>query len=82
MTVFWSDITPRLEGISRRLDSIETYLAAVSEKLGDPFRPLSADVPPEVVELVRAGKRLEAAQKYRALTNASLQEAQRAIDVI
>ncbi|HEY6318317.1 MAG TPA: hypothetical protein VI462_10590 [Acidimicrobiia bacterium] len=82
MTVYWSDLEIRLEGIGRRLDNIETYLAAVSAQLGAPFTTPSAGLPPEVVELVRAGKRVEAATKYRQLTNASLEDTRRAIAAI
>jgi hypothetical protein len=40
-----------------------------------PFVPLNAAVPSDVVELARAGKTIEAMTQYRALTNASPDEA-------
>ena len=62
--------------IKLRLDRIEQQLALVSEKLSVPFAETSSTIPAEVLELVRAGKRLDAVTKYRALTNASAAEAQ------
>ncbi|MDT4936318.1 MAG: hypothetical protein QOK11_4210 [Pseudonocardiales bacterium] len=67
------------EQISERFARIETQLALLSAKLGVPYDPPSAGVPAEVVELARAGKQLEAVTRYRALTNASLDEARKVV---
>jgi ribosomal protein L7/L12 len=40
-----------------------------------PYADPAATVPPEVVELARAGNTLEAIKQYRALTGADLDEA-------
>jgi hypothetical protein len=55
----------------RRPTEIEAQLARVSERLalGGPV------VPDEIVALARSGRRLEAIQRYRALTNATIEEA-------
>lgn len=65
--------------ISKRFDAIERQLALLSEKLGVPYTPPTADVPAEVVELVKAGKDLDAIKKYRELTGASGDEAREVI---
>jgi ribosomal protein L7/L12 len=52
-------------------------LAARVEKLGLPYEnPNDAEVPAEVRELARAGKRIDAVKRYRILTGASLDVAQ------
>jgi ribosomal protein L7/L12 len=76
MTVYWSNLQPRLDGIKARLDTIEQYLVAVSEKLGVPFTPPASELPADVVALAQAGDRLGALKRYRELTGADLQEAQ------
>ena len=82
MSLYWSDVEPRFNGISKRLENIEASLMAVAEKLGVPFTPPSADLPPDVVELVRAGQRLEAVKRYRQLTGADVKEAQARISEV
>jgi len=74
-TLTWSDLHPAFARLAQRFDAIEAQLSILSEKLCVPFEPLNAQVPPEVVELARAGKTLEAITKYRALTNASIDDA-------
>ena len=68
--------------ISKRFDAIEQQLARLSEKAGVPYSPPTADVPDEVVELVKAGKELDAIKKYRELTGASGDEARQVIAAI
>ena len=71
----WEELHPALERLAQRFDAIEAQLSILSEKLSVPYTPLNADVPPEVVALARAGKTIEAITQYRALTNASPDEA-------
>jgi len=59
-------------GLRNRLDRIETQIRAISTHLGIPFDDGTSTIPPEVVELVRADKRLQATQKYAELTGADL----------
>jgi len=68
--------------ISKRFDALEQQVAALSEKLGVPYAAPTADVPQEVVELVQAGKELEAIKKYRELTGASGDEARKVIATV
>jgi len=70
----------RFEGISRRLDLVEQQLARVSEKLGVAYVTTASGVPPEVVELARAGKKLDAITKYRELTNANFNDARSVVE--
>ena len=72
----------KFEALSQRCLAIENQLALVSEKLGLAYTPWSVDVPPEVLELVRSGKRLEAVARYRALTNANFDDARRVVESI
>ena len=44
----------------------------ISEKLDLPYENPGDGVPAEVVELARAGERIDAVKRYRALTGASL----------
>jgi len=74
-TLTWSDLHPAFNRLAQRFDAIEAQLSILSEKLGVPFEPLNAQVPSEVVELARAGKTLEAITRYRALTNAGIDDA-------
>ena len=82
MSLYWSDVEPRFNGISKRLDNIEQCLSAIAAQLGVPFTPPAAELPADVVELVRAGKRLEAVKRYRELTGAAVKEAQARISEI
>jgi hypothetical protein len=43
------------------------------------YTPFSTRFPPEVAELVRAGKTLEAVKLYRQLTTASFEQAKAAV---
>ncbi len=68
-------LAAHFEETNRRLAGIEAQLALVSEKLGLPYTTPTAVVPPDVVELARAGKQLEAIKRYRELTGASMDDA-------
>jgi hypothetical protein len=69
----------RFNAIEARLVAIEDQLSVLSAKADVPYAPPSAGVPAEVVELVRAGKMLDAVAKYRELTNAGFDEARRVV---
>ena len=69
--------------IKKRLDYIEEHLVQLSNSgIGAGYAPSTADIPAEVLELARAGKRLDALKKYRELTNASMDQAQDVISGI
>jgi ribosomal protein L7/L12 len=63
------------EQIRERFARAEAQLKLLSEAAGVPYADPAATVPPEVVELARAGDTLEAIKQYRALTGADLDEA-------
>jgi ribosomal protein L7/L12 len=65
--------------VNERLRAIEAQLALLSEKAGVPYEAPSAGVPQEVVELVQAGKKLDAIKKYRELTGAGGDEAREVV---
>ena len=65
----------RFEILNERFRKLETQMARVSDHLGIPYERESDGVPPEVIELARAGNTLDAIRAYRAHTNASLSEA-------
>ena len=73
------DLTVYVQEFFERFRAIESQLALISEKLGIPYANPADSVPPEVVELVHAGKRVEAVTRYRQLTNASFDEARTVI---
>ncbi len=73
--LLWSDIQPTISQIGKRLEAIEHQLELLSRLAGVPYAKPLAEVPPEIVELARAGKTLEAIKEYRALTNADLETA-------
>ncbi len=77
--VYWSDLLPRLEGLVDRLDYIERYLVDLGQAAGYRYAPFSTGLPPEVADLARAGKTLEAVKLYRQLTNADLEQAKLAV---
>jgi hypothetical protein len=47
----------------------------VERRLAEIEAPLAPVVPDEIVALARSGRRLEAIQRYRALTGATIEEA-------
>jgi ribosomal protein L7/L12 len=61
--------------ITDRLRAIESQLAVLSAHAGVPYDQPGEDAPPEVVELARQGKQLEAIKRYRELTNADFDTA-------
>ena len=71
-----------VEGIQARLDRIEDHLVRTAQMSGIPFATAASTIPPEVVELVKAGKRVDAVAKYRELTHASMDDARQAINEI
>lgn len=73
------DVTVYIQEFFDRFRAIEAQLALISEKLGIPYESPADSAPREVVELVHAGKRIEAVTRYRQLTNASLDEAREVI---
>lgn len=68
--------------LSKRCAAIEAQLALVSEKLGLPYAAAASAAPPDVVALVRAGKKLDAVRRYRELTGADFVTARDVIDGI
>lgn len=69
----------QFERIGERLRAIEAQLALLSEKAGVPYENPIDGVPEDVVELVKAGKSLEAMKRYREVTGASGKEAQEVV---
>ncbi|MGE3076978.1 MAG: hypothetical protein AB7N24_19795 [Dehalococcoidia bacterium] len=74
------DIRPLIQGLAKRLDYIEEHLAQMGRAVGYTYTLFGSDVPPEVKELMRAGKTLEAIKRYREATGASLAEAQQYVN--
>jgi len=82
-----NDVAAALELVNKRLDWIEESLMRVVGLQYTPMgradhRPDETPVPPEIVELVRAGKKLDAIKRYREMTGASGQQAQAVINAI
>jgi len=66
--------------IARRLRRLEEQVALLSEKLGVAFDDPAAGTPPEVVELARNGRKIEAIKRYRELTGVGLAGAKDVVD--
>ncbi|MGO9976725.1 MAG: hypothetical protein ACLP01_28755 [Solirubrobacteraceae bacterium] len=73
--VNWQELRPALQGLAKRLDYIEEHLVHMGRAVGYEYAPMNAEVPPEVKELMRAGKTLEAIKLYHQTTGASLDQA-------
>jgi hypothetical protein len=73
------DLNRRFGKISERLGAIEAQLALLSERAGVPYGKPLEEMPPEVIQLVQAGKQLEAIKLYRELSGASMDVAREAI---
>jgi len=74
--VTMDDIRPLMQGLAKRLDYIEQHPVLLGQAVGYAYAPYGGDGPPEVKELMRAGKTLEAIKRYREATGASLAQAQ------
>jgi hypothetical protein len=74
--VRWSSLQPTLDRLNERLDYIEEHLEQMGNAVGYRYAKFRSDVPPEVTELARADKILEAIKLYRSLTGASFEQAQ------
>ncbi len=70
-----SSLERHFDQIRQRFERVEAQLALLSEKVGVPYEDPAATVPPEVVELARAGNTIEAIKQYRGLTGASFEDA-------
>ena len=77
--VRWSSLQPTIDRLNQRLDHIEEHLVQMGNAVGYPYAKFTSDVPPEVIELARAGKMLDAIKLYRTLTGASFEQAQAAV---
>lgn len=85
-----SDVQAALNQINERLDYIEGHIVSMSQggarQIYVPMgradhRPTDPSfVPPEIADLVRAGKRKEAIVRYRELTGADVQHAQSVVN--
>jgi hypothetical protein len=71
----WKDIEPVIQGLAKRFDYIEEDLVHLGERVGYRYAPTNSGVPPDVKDLVRAGRTLEALSRYREVTGASLEQA-------
>jgi hypothetical protein len=73
--VNWDELRPALQGLAKRLDYIEEHLVQMGRAVGYAYEPMNTEAPPEVRELMRTGKTLEAIRLYRKATGASLEQA-------
>jgi ribosomal protein L7/L12 len=65
-----------------RIKRLEDQVKLLSDRLGIPFDDGSAGMPPEIVQLVRDGKKIEAIKAYSQLTGAGLADSKNAIDAL
>jgi ribosomal protein L7/L12 len=73
-----------IAGINDRLRRLEEHAERVGQQLGVPFgaRLAGGAIPPDVVALARANKKIEAIKRYRELTGVDLKEAKAVVDSI
>lgn len=81
------DASAALELINKRLDWIEENLGRVIGLQYVPMgrgdhRPDETPVPPDVVELARAGKTQDAIKRYRELTGVDFSHAQAVVSAL
>ena len=86
--VDWDQLRPMLQALTERLDYVERHLQDVAARDGHHYATFASTidagttgggVPPDIAELARSGKTIEAIKRYRALTGASLHQAQEAV---
>ena len=80
-----AQITNAINRIEKRLDWVEEALGRIVGLEYEPMgrsntRPDAAGVPADVLELARAGKKLDAIKRYRELTGADIAHAREVID--
>ena len=66
--------------IIERLERLERNLRTVAESAGVELEDPSEGIDPEVVEMARAGQRMEAAKLYAERSGADFVEAQRVVN--
>ena len=69
----------KFNAIGERLAAIEAQLKTLSDQAGVSYEEPFAELPPDVLELARAGNTMEAAKRYRELTGADGKEAIEAV---
>ena len=69
----------KFNAISERLAAIEAQPKVLSDNAGVSYEQPFDELPPEVLELARAGNKMEAAKRYRELTGADGKEAMEAV---
>jgi ribosomal protein L7/L12 len=69
----------KFNSISERLSAIEHQLKVLSDQAGVSYDEPFDELPPDVLELARTGKKMEAAKLYRELTGADGKEAMEAV---
>jgi hypothetical protein len=69
----------KFNSISERLSAIEHQLKVLSDQAGVSYDEPFDELPPDVLELARTGKKMEAAKLYRELTGADGKEAIEAV---
>jgi hypothetical protein len=60
---------------NERLAAIEAQLKVLSEKAGVSYEEPLDQIPEDVLQMARDGKKLEAAQRYRELTGVDAKDA-------
>ena len=73
------DLERHFAGINERLGAIEAQLKILSEKAGVEYQPPLETIPEDIVELARAGKKIEAVKRYREVVNDDPDEARKVV---
>lgn len=76
-----SNVEREILELKQRVARLETQLAYLLRSLGLGYpEPPAHEVSPEIVDLVRRGKKIEAIKRFRQETGAGLSDAKRVID--
>lgn len=80
LIVGFLQVNAKLDDMKRRINDLETKLIATMKKLGAevPSRPM----PPEVLGLLQAGRKIEAIKVYREHTGQGLKDAKDAVEQV
>jgi ribosomal protein L7/L12 len=77
-----SDLRPSFQKLNERLDYMEQHMVAMGAAVGYRYAPFESGMPPEVEQLARDGKTIEALKLYRELTGASFDQAKAAVTAL
>jgi ribosomal protein L7/L12 len=75
------DSTNEIEKLKKRIETLETQMALLMRKNGIDYpKPVNIELPPDVLQLVRQNKKIEAIKLFMDRTGANLKDAKNTIE--